>query len=220
MHPAQTCTAFITSITLTTFRALVEAIVPNTPELAVLGAEQVYGAADLCIHEYMIWELDHSLSIVTGMKQSAMPLSASTAHMLNEGAIQLFLSGEAQGQPNWQIWPLSPFASLIPVDRIRVLVLLEEIKVDLLALPPPYTSAEWVRFMVGFLNSQTMFGNYSEWNAYGSTRLMTPTERRLQYFPVSWQQVRYPGVLPGYRLFMGYTLTIVRKGGTSTVVSN
>ncbi|MNY27262.1 hypothetical protein D3C86_1611590 [compost metagenome] len=91
--------------------------------------------------------------------------------------------------------------------------MLEQLDVDLGCLPPPYKDdGGLIRFIVDFLNRGTMFGFYSEWAAYGSTRLNTPTQRRLEYFPLSWSQVGYPGVSKGYRAVRGYLLTIERKG--------
>ncbi|MBY9079171.1 hypothetical protein KIH86_24425 [Paenibacillus sp. HN-1] len=204
---------------LATFRALVEAIVPNTPALAAYGSWQTYGAADLCIHEYMIWELDHNLSLMNGLYLTIIPLSAPTAGMLNAAAVQFIAMGQAQHAPDCPDREISPFSSLSPADRIRVLERLEELNVDLGALPPPYrNNGGMVRFMVNFLNRQTIFGHYSEWSAYGTTRLRTPVERSLEYFPIGWCQAGYPGVVPGYRALLGYKLTIVREGGKSAVV--
>ncbi|WP_338554951.1 hypothetical protein [Paenibacillus sp. KS-LC4] len=209
----------VDSLTIATFRALVEAIVPNTPALAMYGAEQAAGAVDLHIHEYMIWELDHSLSLFLGTHLTIITLAAPTAQLLNSGAVELVTSGRAQHAPNHAIWGSSPYAALSPIDRIRVLAMLEQLDVDLGVLQPPYQyNGGNVRFIVDFLTRQTMFGNYSEWSAYGKTRLVTPTERRLEYFPISWKQVGYPGVVPGYRALLGYKLTIVREGGKSTIV--
>ena len=53
--------------------------------------------------------------------------------------------------------------------------------------------------ITGSLNRFTMMGYYSEWYGYGSTRLEVPDQRRLEYFPLSWQQVGYPGPSLGYR---------------------
>jgi hypothetical protein len=206
--------------TLVTFRALVSALVPDTQELSVFGAEQAYGAAALGIHEYLIWELDHSLLFIADGGLATISLSASTAILLNTGAIQLLNTGQARCQPDFSIWRISPFASLDAWDRIRVLQMLGDAQIETSLLPPPYGSKIWIVSIVSFLNRHTMFGMYSEWSAYGSTRLMTPVDRRLHYFPVSWSQVGYPGVQPGYRVYMGAPLTIVREGGTSTVVSS
>ncbi|ULO10590.1 hypothetical protein H1230_28565 [Paenibacillus sp. 19GGS1-52] len=218
MHAAHTYAATVDAQTFTTFLALVEAIVPNTAMPCDYGEERSAGAVDLCIHEYMIWELDHSLSLTLGLYLTVVPLSTSTAMMLNAGAAEFVASGQAQDTLNYSIWGCSPFSSLSPADRIRVLAMLEQLKVDLGTLPPPYRDdGGLVRYMIDFLNRQTMFGNYSEWSAYGTTRLRTPTERRLEYFPLSWRQVGYPGVVPGYRALLGYLLTIERKGGESTI---
>ena len=52
---------------------------------------------------------------------------------------------------------------------------------------------------VGSLIRFTMMGYYSEWSGYGSTRLEAPDQRKLEYFPLSWKQVGYPGPSLGYR---------------------
>lgn len=219
MYPAQQYAATVDPHTVAAFRALVEAIVPNTPALAVFGAEQTAGAVELHIHEYMIWELDHSLALFLGTHLTIVPLSASTAQLLNEGSVQLVSAGQAQHAPNHAVWGSSPYSALSPADRIRVLAKLEQLNVDLGTLPPPYQNdGGLVVFMVDYLNRQTMFGNYSEWSAYGTTRLATPTARRLEHFPIGWKQVGYPGVSLGYRALLGFKLTIVREGGESTIV--
>lgn len=58
---------------------------------------------------------------------------------------------------------------------------------------------ELVLFSTGELNSLTMMGYYSEWSGYGSTRLNSPNHRKLEYFPLSWKQIGYPGPSSGYR---------------------
>lgn len=219
MHPAKAYALSASPVTIATFRALAEAIVPNTPELAVFGEEQVAGAADLGVQDYLIWELDHTLALFFGMSLTNFPLSAPTAGMLNSGAVQLVASGRAQQAPNYSLWETSPYSALAPPDRIRVLGMLEVLLVDLGSLPPPYRDdGGFVKFIVDYLNRATMFGHYSEWPAYGTTRLAAPTERRLESFPVGWRQTGYPGVSLGYRALLGFQLTIVREGGESTIV--
>jgi hypothetical protein len=217
MHPAKAYSDLADPMTTATFRALVEAIVPQSPAYAVYGPEYAAGAVELHVHEYMIWELDHWISIFAGLSLTNIPLAAPTAAMLNAGASQLIASGLAQ--PALQVVAGGAFASLAPKDRIRTLAMLENLQVDLGGLPPPYRDdGGFLVFMVDFLNRQTMFGNYSEWSAYGTTRLATPVLRRLEYFPVSWKQVGYPGVSLGYRALHGFLLTIVREGGESVIV--
>lgn len=219
MHPATTYAATADPHTVATFRALVEAIVPYTPSLAGFGAVQSAGAAELHVHEYMIWELDHSLALMFGLNLTVFPLSAPTAMLLNAGAVQFIASGQARNSKEYSVPEGSLFSALSPWDRIRTLAMLEQLKVDLGSLPPPYKDdGGLVKFIVDYLNRQTMFGNYSEWSAYGTTRLATPTERRLEYFPIGWTQCGYPGVSLGYRALNGFLMTIVRKGGESTIV--
>ncbi|MBD0381051.1 hypothetical protein [Paenibacillus sedimenti] len=213
MNPKHEYSSISDSQTVTTFKALVEAIVPSSPAYAIYGEAYAAGAVDLCIHEYMIWELDHNLSLFLGYYLEDIPMAAPTAMLLNDGAAQYIASGKALDPQFYAVWGGGPFASLSPRDRIRVLAMLEQLDIDLGTLPPPYKDdGGLITFIVDYLNRGTMFGFYSEWSAYGSTRLKTPEERRLEYFPISWKQVGYPGVSKGYRALRGFMLTIERNG--------
>lgn len=57
------------------------------------------------------------------------------------------------------------------------------------------------------LNRLTMMGYYSEWSGYGSTCLNPPNQRVLEYYPISWKQIGYPGPSSGYRLSKSYDFT-------------
>ncbi|MBB6633165.1 hypothetical protein [Cohnella thailandensis] len=219
MNPAVSFPANAYSYTIATFRALAEAIVPFTPSMAEYGAEQTAGAVQLHVHEYIIWELDHSLTLAVGFYPEVVPLAYSTAALLNSGASQMVASVNAQFAPSNGTVPHVPFAALSPADRVRTLSRLERLEVDLRALPPPFRNdGGLVKFIVDYLNRAVMFGNYSEWPAYGTTRLETPTRRRLEGFPVGWKQAGYPGVSLGYRALRGYPLTIIREDGGYTIV--
>ncbi|MEK3913147.1 hypothetical protein [Paenibacillus sp. FSL H7-0331] len=177
MHPIYGHHAISNSQTMTTFRALVETVVPATTYgIDSLGSVQDVGAVELGIHEYMIWELDHSLSLFLGFYLTEIPLAASTAMLLNDGAVQYKASGKVLDPHLYAVCRGNPFATLSPRDRIRVLAMLEQLDVDLSILPPPYRNdGGLVIFIVDYLNRATLFGFYSEWSAYGSTRLKTPT---------------------------------------------
>ncbi|WNS44072.1 hypothetical protein [Paenibacillus sp. MMS20-IR301] len=219
MHPAAAYAATASDYICATFRALAEALIPDGTASSVYGDVEAAGAVALCVHEYMIWELDHSLSLMQGLYLSVVPLSGPTVGLLNCGAVQFVASGQNRSGIDYSFWPVSPFASLHPVDRIRVLAMLEQTDLDLGVLPPPYQrDGGLVRFIIDFLNRQILFGNYSEWSAYGSTRLQTPVRRRLEGFPAGWIQAEYPGVAPGYRALCGNVLTIVRQEGGSSIV--
>lgn len=53
----------------------------------------------------------------------------------------------------------------------------------------------------------TMMGFYSEWSGYGTTRLNKPNQRRLEYDPISWKQIGYPGPSQGYHALRPYQFT-------------
>ncbi len=57
------------------------------------------------------------------------------------------------------------------------------------------------------LNRLAMMGYYSEWPGYGNTRLESPNQRTLEYYPVSWEQIGYPGPSLGYRAARSYSYT-------------
>ncbi|WP_248928234.1 hypothetical protein [Paenibacillus hamazuiensis] len=200
--------------TLETFKAMVEAVVPGMHPPNAPPTVLTAGAADLAVHEYIVWELDHSLALFIGYALTAVPLATATAMMLDSAAVQLISSGQAADPPIHPAMEGGPFASLSPRDRIRTMACLEQLRIDLGSLPPPYKDdGGLVKFIIDYLNRGTMFGNYSEWSAYGTTRLNTPAARRLEYFPVSWRQVGYPGASLGYRALRGFLLTINHTGG-------
>jgi hypothetical protein len=58
---------------------------------------------------------------------------------------------------------------------------------------------ELILSAISALNRFTMMGYYSEWSGYGSTRLAAPDQRILEFYPLSWEQVGYPGPSLGYR---------------------
>jgi hypothetical protein len=97
------------------------------------------------------------------------------------------------------------FTILFPEDRIRTIEIIDQINLDLGKLPPPYqNNPGLIKQVVAALPGMTMFGFYSEWPGYGSTRLFVPEYRRLEDFPHAWLQVGYPGPAYGYRDFRGY----------------
>ncbi|RDU21956.1 hypothetical protein [Anaerosacchariphilus polymeriproducens] len=101
--------------------ALVNAMIPRTPDLAQLyGTNMYYGALDFLTAEYL-----------------TMVLNYIKANILET--------------MNWE-------------ERL---------------------SSSLIRF--------TMLGYYSEWFGYGTTRLNNPNQRILEFYPLSWEQVDYPG---------------------------
>jgi len=219
VHSAKPYTETLNLHTIVTFKALVEAIIPSTHNLFVYGPVHAVGAVELFTYEYMIWAMDHSLTIHLGLSLTPIPLATPTAHLLDAGAIQLIASGRAKDPQTASVEGGGPFSTLSHADRFRALAILEQGAVDPGYLPQPYQyDLGYVQFIVDYLNRATMFGYYSEWSAYGTTRLNYPDQRVLEHFPLSWVQVGYPGVSLGYRDYRGTMATIIHEGGGSSIV--
>lgn len=173
-----------------TFQAFVDAVVPRSPELAEeYGKIQYFGALDLHTDEYMVLSLNSYY----------IPLAEAMAEALDIASEQLtVLDGDNQ------LFRMSPegvmFASLDPIDRFRALTLLEQNQLYFAELMAPLLNDPGlILSAMGMLNRFTMMGYYSEWSGYGSTRLDAPDRRRLEFYPLSWKQVGYPGPSLGYR---------------------
>jgi len=189
------------------FKALVDAIVPRTPEFAEKqGSIQSFGALDLHTDEYIIWSLEHHLSLIIVIKDVHIHLANATAEMLNIAARQLIYSGGNKKPVNTDIDANEDtFAALEPSDRFRAIFLLEQLQVDLATLPIPFRNNKgFVLALTSVLTLLTTTGYYTEWSGYGSTRLETPEKRIIEHFPISWRQVGYPGPSKGYHAFRGY----------------
>lgn len=187
--------------TKVTFEALVDAIIPYTPELASkLNPRQVPGGLIFHTDELKIWSLNHLLTNV--------PLADSTANMLNIAANQLIITGKTTEPINFKAFYHGDiFASLSRNNRFNALLLLEQLKINLNELPLPYkNNPGFVIFIANALNGFIMFDYYSEWSAYGTTSLASPEERKLQRLPFCWKQVEYPGPSRGSHDFRGYLI--------------
>ncbi|MEW9672923.1 hypothetical protein [Ammoniphilus sp. 3BR4] len=209
MHKKINSTSHQTRHTIATFQALVDAMIPRTPQLAQkFGRIQEIGALDLHVDQYMIWVLDHMLTIQGDFSLRRVMLSEPTAELLDAGAVQLVAAGGAKQADDELNFPGGgAFSRLSRSDRFRAMYLLESLNIDLGYLPPPYQyNAGLVQFVVDTLNRLVMFGFYSEWPGYGTTRLAPPGMRRLEVFPVAWLQTGYPGPSLGYRQLRGFLL--------------
>ncbi|HLR52396.1 MAG TPA: hypothetical protein VK072_05915 [Candidatus Avamphibacillus sp.] len=173
-----------------------------------------FSAQDIGVHEYVIYGLNHNISIQKQVHHKVVPLAYPTAVMLDVAAIHLVNAHQAQAYSQSLFTEGKMFSYLSREDRIRTLSLLENLNIDLYLLPSPFqNNAGMVKFVTDALNRFSIFGYYSEWPAYGSTRLNPPSNRRLEYFPPGWQQVTYPGVSLGYRAFRGFLLTLEEVEG-------
>jgi len=175
-----------------TFQAFVDAVIPRTPGLAEeFGRIQFFGALDLHTEEYLIYSLNYYY----------IPLAEPMADLLDISAEQLVIRDGNNSLMNFsKFMGGSAFAALDPSDRFRALTLLEKLNIYLADLPIPFQdNPESILYNTSTLNRFTMMGYYSEWSGYGSTRLETPEQRKLEYHPLSWKQIGYPGPSLGYR---------------------
>jgi hypothetical protein len=202
------------SHTKATFQSLVDAIIPNTPMLGVKkGREQAAGGMKLQVYTYIIWQLDHFIAVQMGKSLVRLPLSHVTAYMLDVMAAQLISTGKVKELPSFTgFLGGGIFSTLLPKDRIRTLEFFDEINLNLGTLPPPYqNNPGLIKQVVAAIISMAMFGYYSEWPGYETTRLFPPDDRRLESFPPDWVQAGYPGPAYGYRDFRGFLLTFPKN---------
>lgn len=167
-----------------TFQAYVDAIIPRTPRLAEeYGRIQYYGAIDLQVEQFLIYELD----------RYPIPMAEPTAGLLNAAATRLRQEQGYAGEEN--------FAALSPLERLMAIDMLGRQMVDPDVLPAVFQADPGlIPVIVVALFHFTLMGYYSEWSGYGSTRLGPPEERVLEFKPVSWMQIDYPGPSLGYRV--------------------
>ncbi len=166
-----------------TFQAYTDAVIPQTPRLAEeYGRIQYYGAIDLQVYQFLIYELE----------RYPTPMAQPTAELLNAAATQLM---QNQGFPGGE-----NFAALPPTERLMAIDLLEQLREQDI-LPLIFQADPGLIPVIAVaLYSFTLMGYYSEWSGYGSTRLNPPQERVLEFKPVSWMQIDYPGPSLGYRV--------------------
>lgn len=160
-----------------TYQILVNDIIPRTPELAYEFGAIQYYGA-----------LDEQIEefVIDSLNRLEMPLAMPSAEMLN---IVAYI-------------PLSPY------NLLYALALLNQLQINLSILPIPFQdNPQLVIRISDFLYSQTMMGYYSEWSGYGSTRLEEPNLRKLEFHPISWKQVQYPGPSLGYRALRTYSFS-------------
>ncbi|KRE49197.1 gluconate 2-dehydrogenase subunit 3 family protein [Paenibacillus sp. Soil724D2] len=193
-----------------TFQAVVDTIIPPTlRQVEVVGTVPAAGAVQLCVDEFVMNELDHSQFVpVNDEHPIQMPLSRSTAQLLDRGAEQLIRRGLAQLPLNpWFFHGGGPFSALSREDRLQTLALLDQLEIPLHLVPPPYqNNPGMIQTMIDSLSQLTMFGYYSEWYGYGTTRLFPPDYRQVEFFPPGWRLADYPGPAFGYRDFRGFLL--------------
>ncbi|PZD96734.1 hypothetical protein DNH61_05925 [Paenibacillus sambharensis] len=201
--------ALADSYTRAVFRAAADAILPPVWYCHPLyGWVRIPGAAECTADLYVISNLDFSQYIPIDAERPVLRLSTATALLLDQGTEKLLAVHPAlAGQSGLSLQGTGLFSQLSRSGRLAVIELLDRLEVDLGSAPPPFTdNPGLVRTIMNSLNQLTMFGYYSEWLAYGWTRLLPPNDRQLSGWPLSWHLIGYPGPAYGYRGLRGYML--------------
>ena len=208
--------------TVLTFRAVADAVVPRTPDLAdELDAEHVPGGPDVGLGDYLV-------GYVNGLFQFGLPglgpranlaLAAAVADALDAAALALLERGGNADEPSREhaldlLDPADPdsvaddagaFATLAREDRLRAVDLLEEFEVELRSLegePFEFDAGLVGQLVVGF----TEMIYYSEWKGYDEFPA-PPGDLEHPNDPSAvqgWRQTGYPGFSPGYAALRGY----------------
>ncbi|MEV5028309.1 hypothetical protein [Paenibacillus sp. LPE1-1-1.1] len=202
--------------TQATFQALVDAIIPPVCECTGSSeAKQAPGALQLCIQNYVIKELDFSQFIPVDAEPNIIPLSKSTAILLDIGAAQFLNLNHALLPSSGLSYPCEGLFSTLPrSDRLRAVTLLDHLAVPLESLPQPFqNNPALVQVMMSSINQLTLFGYYSEWFGYGTTRFLPSNLKRIECCPPSWKLVGYPGPSYGYRDFRGFLMRFPHQKG-------
>jgi hypothetical protein len=106
------------------------------------------------------------------------------------------------------------FAELSPVDRFLSLTILDNSDAYLTDEPLINKYPELISITSSLVRF-TMLGFYSEWFGYGSTRLEEPNQRILEFTPISWYQVSYPGKSLSYITEINNYYTIRNQSNVS-----
>lgn len=197
-----------------TFQSLAQAVIPPVYYFQNISIKVKPGALELRVYEYILAILDQSISQKIKSQMNVASMAKSTAQLLDSGAVALIQSGENVNLLTVSGFPYGgPFTYLSQIDRLKAISKLDRLQINKKHLSLPYKdNLGLIRNMMDVLNQLTLFGFYSEWTGYGSSATLPPEKRRLEYVPVGWEQVHYPGPSYAYRDFRGFKAFMPKKG--------
>jgi hypothetical protein len=204
-----------------TFRAIVDAVIPETPNLeTTLGPDHSPGGLAIGLDDFMIWYINNGFQLGFPYigPQGNVSLADPVAQVLDAAALTILDRNENTTPPsndyafdlldtNDSLYEnnIGPFARLSRTDRLRAIGILDEFEIEISPV-----DGELFEFDAGLIG-QLVVGftemiYYSEWARYDefdrppSTRVYSNTPRDIQ----SWRQTDYPGVANGYAALRGY----------------
>ena len=188
------------SYTRGTFAALVDALIPETPELEARGPEHVPGGLAVGLEEAVIERVNGFVETrgIASLAGDAVPLAPAVAALLDTAAGELLLRRRAEDglQSPDEPFAAGPFCRLSRKDRLRALRLLED-EGAFAALAERFDAAALgtVQFLASSLPILVESVYYSETTAdEGEARSL------------GWRQAGYPGPADGYPVMLGYEL--------------
>jgi hypothetical protein len=210
--------------TLATYRAVVDAVVPETPDLAAeLGSEHVPGGLAVALDDFLVVYVNDlfQFGLPHFGPQGNLPLAGPLAHVMDTAAVTLVARGENESEPDANrvaslLGPDDPpprrvrkkaglFAKLSRRDRLRAIAILDEFEIEV----TPFDDALFEvdagvvgQLAVGF--AEMIY--YSEWQGYDEFT-QPPSERTHPNEPSavqSWRQTGFPGYADGYAALRGY----------------
>jgi hypothetical protein len=187
------------SYTRGTFAALVDAVVPETPELADRGEEHVPGGLAVGLETAVIERVDNFLEThgAAAAVSDAVPLAPVVATLLDITAVELLVRRRTEDGLHTPDEECSRgvVARLARADRLRALRLLEDEGV-VARLADRYDSAALgvVQFLASSLPILIEFVYYSELTGEDGDGSL------------GWEQTGYPGPAEGYAVGMGYEI--------------
>lgn len=205
-----------------TFRAVADAMVPRTPDLADEMGDETQEAGGLAVdlEEFLLFAFNSYFPTTPATEEHNARGASSVAALLDEAATELLAEGENEEPVDPTRFPGGgPFAGLSRRDRFRAIDRLERREFsrdsptgedDAADLLTDYPGA--VHFAMMGLNSFTVVGYYTEWAGYGDTKTAEPTEREFTGEVQSWKQTGYPGPARGYADLRGYEVRRFKEG--------
>jgi hypothetical protein len=179
-----------------TLAALVDAIVPETPELAALGEEHVPGGLDAGLDE-LLHERVNQLQEADGgvwdaLGYDTVPLGPLVAALLDVAALELTLRGKRESgfQSPESAFSVGPYSWLAPRDRLRAVRMLESEGI-VPRLAEDNENLGIVQYIAGATVVLVQFCYYTELTGDGEGSQ-------------GWTQAGYPGPAEGYAVSMGY----------------
>lgn len=206
------------------FRALIDSVVPETPELATeFGDDIVAGGLDVGLADFMITYVNNmfSLDVPLLSEDGNLQIAKPFAKILDSAALKLVILGMNESGMSFDR-PLElfdddeastielylksgPFSKLERQDRLRAIGLLDEFELEL-SLPGntffEFDAGLIGQLVVGF--TETVY--YSEWNGF-ETFFVPPSQREHSNDPADvqgWQQTGFPGIVDGYAELRGF----------------